>query len=168
MFSYKLFKSIKIDRLIKYFYSKLDKMKDQRNWVFVTNSYFLIIVSLQPNVVYRRRVLDILNLNSGRSNNLSLKYQRFTPSSSTDIGIRKLKVVEKLNSFLQFSVSQLYNSILLKIYSSTEISALHSCLTVKLYSLFLRWSNQKNIVFKFCLFFSFFSVSRRKADKVNI
>ena len=100
MFSYKLFKSIKIDRLIKYFYSKLDKMKDQRNWVFVTNSYFLIIVSLQPNVVYRRRVLDILNLNSGRSNNLSLKYQRFTPSSSTDIGIRKLKVVEKLNSFV--------------------------------------------------------------------
>ena len=32
-------------------------------------------------------------MNSGRPNNLSLKYQRFTPPGCKDIGIRKFGVV---------------------------------------------------------------------------
>jgi len=34
-------------------------------------------------------------MNSGRSNNLSLKYQRFTPSGREDIGIREFEFVAK-------------------------------------------------------------------------
>ena len=34
-------------------------------------------------------------INSGRSNSLSLKYQRLTPSGCKDIGVRKFKFVAK-------------------------------------------------------------------------
>ena len=42
-----------------------------------------------------RRPLIFQTMNSVRSNNLSLKYQRFTPSSCRDIVIRKFKFVAK-------------------------------------------------------------------------
>ena len=38
-------------------------------------------------------------MNSDRSNNVSLKYQRFTTLGSKDIGIIKSEFVAKLNSF---------------------------------------------------------------------
>ena len=41
------------------------------------------------------RPLIFQTINSGRSNSLSLKYQRFTPSGCKDIGIRKCKFVAK-------------------------------------------------------------------------
>ena len=40
-----------------------------------------------------RRPLIFQTINSGRSNNQSLKYQRFTPTSCKDIGIRKFELV---------------------------------------------------------------------------
>ena len=54
----------------------------QRILVFATNSDFLIPISLQPNVV------DLKYMVSVRSNNLSFKYQKFTPSGCKDKGIR--------------------------------------------------------------------------------
>ena len=41
------------------------------------------------------RPLIFQTINSGRSNSLSLKYQRFTPSGCKDIGVRKYKFVAK-------------------------------------------------------------------------
>ena len=38
-------------------------------------------------------------MNSVRSNSLSLKYHRFTPSGSKDIGIRKFEFVKRLIPF---------------------------------------------------------------------
>ena len=55
---------------------------------FTAKYNFLIPISLQHNVV------DISNLTSFRSNNLSLKYWRFTPSDCK-VGIRKFEFVAK-------------------------------------------------------------------------
>ena len=63
----------------------------KRNWVFAPNFDFLVPLSLQPNV----GDLIFQNMNSVRSNNLRLKYQRFTPSGWKDIGIRKFEFVAK-------------------------------------------------------------------------
>ena len=41
------------------------------------------------------RPLMFQTINSGRSNSLSLKYQRFTPIGCKDIGVRKWKIVAK-------------------------------------------------------------------------
>ena len=68
----------------------------QRNWVFVTNSDFLIHISLRSNVV---DLTYLKTKNYVRSNNLSLKYHRFKSSSCKDIGIWKFKFVAK-NQFL--------------------------------------------------------------------
>ena len=38
-------------------------------------------------------------MNSGGSNNVSLKYERYASSGCWDLGIKKLRFVEKLNSF---------------------------------------------------------------------
>ena len=38
-------------------------------------------------------------LNSVKSNNLSLKYQRFTPAGCKEIGIIKIEFLERTNSF---------------------------------------------------------------------
>jgi len=68
-------------------------MNSQRNWVFATNSDFLIVIY---NLATRfPRPLIFQNINSGRSKSLSLKYQRFTPSGCKDIGVRKCKFVAK-------------------------------------------------------------------------
>ena len=76
----------------------------QRKWVFVTNSDFLIPISLQLNVV------DILN-DSDSSNNLSLKYQRFKPSGCHNIDIRTFKfVVKTLNKNLRELANSDYSS----------------------------------------------------------
>ena len=40
-------------------------------------------------------------MNSVRSNNLSLKYQRFTPSGCNDVGIRKFDFVQEVSCFLR-------------------------------------------------------------------
>ena len=41
------------------------------------------------------KILDISTINSVRSNNLSFKYQRFTPSDCKDLGIRIFEFVAK-------------------------------------------------------------------------
>ena len=48
---------------------------------------FLISISLQPE--------KFQTMNSGRSGNLSLKYQRFTSSGCNDIEIRKFEFMAK-------------------------------------------------------------------------
>ena len=59
-----------------------------------TKSGFLFPLSLQTNAV------DLgYFMNSLRSNNLSLKYQRFTPSGCKDI---QIKIFELVNSFIKF------------------------------------------------------------------
>ena len=59
--------------------------------MFATNSDFLIPIYVQPNV------FDLRHFK--RSNSLSLKYHRFTPSGSKDIGIRKFEFVKRLIPF---------------------------------------------------------------------
>jgi len=46
-------------------------------------------------------------MNSVRSNNLSLKYQRFTPTGRKDLGIRKFEFVAK-SQFLYFKKMKSY------------------------------------------------------------
>jgi len=43
-------------------------------------------------------------MNSGRSHNLSLKYQRFAPSSCLDIGVRKFEFVTKTQLLSRYSI----------------------------------------------------------------
>ena len=60
----------------------------QRNWVFATNSNFKIPTS---HATWRRRPFHISNyLNSVTSNNLSLKYQRFTSWGCKDRGLKNM------------------------------------------------------------------------------
>ena len=54
-------------------------------------------------------------MNSIRSNNLSLKYQRFTPSGCTNIGIRKFEFVAKFNFFKQKKCGFLTSLMTLKV-----------------------------------------------------
>ena len=68
------------------------KLNVGKLWVFATNSDILIPIFLQPNV---SQTLDISNINSVRSNNISLKYQRYTQSGCTVIGGRKYYFVAK-------------------------------------------------------------------------
>ena len=56
-------------------------------WVFATNSDFCIHISWQLNVVNLWYLIQTLN--SVRSSNLSLKYQRFTLSGCKNIWITK-------------------------------------------------------------------------------
>ena len=60
----------------------------QKNWV--TNSDFLIPISLQPNVV---------DMNCIRSNNLDLKYYMLKLSGCKNIGIRKSEFAIQFNVF---------------------------------------------------------------------
>ena len=60
-----------------------------RNWVFATNSDFLIPISLQPDGVN----LQYFKLSSNRIH--SLKYQRSPTLNCKDIGIRKSGFVAK-------------------------------------------------------------------------
>ena len=55
-------------------------------------------------------------MNPDTSNNLSLKYQRFTPSGCKDIGIKKFEFVAK-TQFLSFNC---YFSIKLFVVSASE------------------------------------------------
>ena len=71
----------------------------QKNLVLATNSHFLITISIYPNVT--RRPLIFQTINSVRSNNLCLKYPRFTPSGYRDKGIR-LRVLHSLNKILTY------------------------------------------------------------------
>ena len=73
---------------IHYLYVKFD-MFWQRNWVLVTNSNFLIPISLQ----YHDETGDIKLWI--RSSNLSLTYQRFTSSGCKDKGLRNFEFVAK-------------------------------------------------------------------------
>ena len=53
-------------------------------------------------------------MNSVGSNNLSLKYQRFTPQGRRDVGIRTFDLVAK-TQFLKSTTLQLYKIFCLKI-----------------------------------------------------
>ena len=64
------------------------------NWVFTTNSDFRILISLQSIFLYLR-YFQAMN-SFIWSNNIILKYQRFTPTGCIDLGIRKLEFVEKI------------------------------------------------------------------------
>ena len=55
----------------------------ERNKIFDTN--FLIPISLQPNVV---------TLNYVRSNNVSFKYLRFTPSGCKDLSLWQRQITQ--------------------------------------------------------------------------
>ena len=66
--------------------------KGERKWVFATNSDFRTPISF---ATLCRRPLIFQTLNYVRANSQSLKYQRFTPSYSTDIGVRKFEFVAK-------------------------------------------------------------------------
>ena len=57
-----------------------------------TNSDFLIPISLDSNLV---KPLKFQTMTSVRSNNISLKYQRFTTLGLKDIGIIKSEFVAK-------------------------------------------------------------------------
>ena len=59
-----------------------------RKW---TGQDFLIPISLKPNVI------NLKIMNSGRSNNLSFKYQRFTPAGSEYVGMVKFEFVAKIH-----------------------------------------------------------------------
>ena len=65
------------------------KVCEQRNWVCVTISFILILISFHPN-----------NIHSVTLKNLSLKYQSSTPSGCKDIGIRKFEFVAKTQFLL--------------------------------------------------------------------
>ena len=69
---------------------KLSSIK--RNWLFATNSDFLIPISLEPYVV-NLWYFNFLIFLSKKSH--SLKFQRFTTLESKDIRIRKSEFVEK-------------------------------------------------------------------------
>ncbi len=68
-------------------------MRKQRNWVFATNSDFLIPISLDSNLV---KPLTFQTMTSVKSYNISLKYQRFTTLGSKDIGMRKTEFVARI------------------------------------------------------------------------
>ena len=86
---------------IHYLYVKFD-MFWQRNWVLVTNSNFLIPISLQSHDETGDIKLWI------RSRNLSLTYQRFTSSGCKDIGYRNFEFVAK-TQFLFLLSKKVYN-----------------------------------------------------------
>ena len=71
------------------FQQNVSDICQERNWVFVTNSDFLIPIYLQQNVV------DLRYFNLWFLSDLSLKYQRFTPSGFTYIEILKYTFVAK-------------------------------------------------------------------------
>ena len=71
-----------------------------RNWVFATNSDFLIPISLDCNVV---NLLIFQTISSVRSNNISLKYQRFTTLGFKDIVIINSEFVAKTQFLCLFS-----------------------------------------------------------------
>ena len=55
---------------------------------FATNSDFRTPISFATLLIFQ-------TLNYVRANSQSLKYQRFTPSYSTDIGVKKFEFVAK-------------------------------------------------------------------------
>ena len=65
------------------------------NWIFATNSDFLISISNYLNATQSRRPLIFQTMNAVRSYNISLKYQRSTSSGCKDIGITKIEFVTK-------------------------------------------------------------------------
>ena len=71
------------------FQQNVSDICQERNWVFATNSDFLIPIYLQQNVV------DLRYFNLWFLSDLSLKYQRFTPSGFTYIEILKYTFVAK-------------------------------------------------------------------------
>ena len=54
----------------------------------------------KPNILYLE--INLCHLNYVKSNHLSLKYQRFTPSDCKDIEIIKFEFVAKTNSLILF------------------------------------------------------------------
>ena len=71
----------------------------KRNWVFTTNSDFIIHLSLEPNVVnfwyFKLLVFDLTEF-------IVLKYLRSTTSELKDIGFRKAEFVAKTQFLLIF------------------------------------------------------------------
>ena len=77
--------------------SKVTKIIMQRNWVFATNSNFLIPISMQPDVAnlwyFKPLIFQTCIIWSNRIH--SLKYLRFTTLGCKDKGIRKSEFVTK-------------------------------------------------------------------------
>ena len=69
-------------------------MAVKRNRVFATHADFIIHISLQPSFV--DLIFLKLHMISVSFNNLSLKYQRYTPLSGNDIGNQKIEFVVKI------------------------------------------------------------------------
>ena len=92
-----------IDLGKKKHFSKLDFFLIQE-LSYATNSDFLI-----PLSEYCRTFISQI-MNSVRSDNPSLKYQRFIPSGCNYIGIENLSLWQRLNFFLSF-LFQIFQSI---------------------------------------------------------
>ena len=70
-----------------------DSLVTKKNWVFATNSDFITPIFMQPDIC--RRSFKFQTMHCVRSNKLSLKYLRFTPSGWKNTGIRKFFFVAK-------------------------------------------------------------------------
>ena len=91
----------------------------QRNWVFATESNFNIIAT------QCRRPLMFQTMKAVRSNNVSLKYQRFTSSGCKDIRIPNIEFVAK-TQFLLHACTEF-----LRIYTNTWIIIIkNKCLKI--------------------------------------
>ncbi len=88
----------------------------ERNWVFATNSEFIIPISLEPNVAN----LWYFKLWSNKIH--SLKYLRFTTLESKDIGFRNAEFVAK-TQFLWFSEEKKINCLqwFMKVFQSLRL-----------------------------------------------
>ena len=83
-------------------------------------------------------------MDSIRSNNLSLKYQRFTPSGCTNIGIRKLSLWQ--NSFFLTKKCDFLTSLMtLKVKNLSKMSAKHQS--------HVAFFCSRYVLFYFCLIF---------------
>ena len=123
----------------------------QRNWVFATNSDFLIPLSLQPNVLDLRYFIISVG-----SNSLSLKYQRFNPSGCKDIGIRKISFEAKTQ--LLYLTSLLSTFYVIYFFSFHRLFRFNLFLPNTLFILFLIFNFPFFLSFFFFFLFSFFSL----------
>ena len=70
------------------------------NWEFDINSYPYIFAT------NHRRPYIVQTENVVRSNDLSLKYRRFTPSGCKDLGLELVSLWQRLNSFGNISAGR--------------------------------------------------------------
>ena len=96
-------------------------------------------------------------MNSVRSNNLSLKYQRFTitSSGSKDIGVRKLSLWQRLNSFdIIINFMFAFYTVVGAFINTTKTTFLNRFLFSA--RIFCNYKHQKNLFIDSFSWFSFY------------